>query len=361
CNKPWSLTMGGSMTELNYQELVEGYYDNLNNNLRNFKGGPGFLETWVHDEDHNRSLLEILDLAHEHGISELKIQLPKDVSTQVNLDWLRKNSHEFGSVDLKGQQLSFSNTRADYAVDEFSQVSELYVDGLKRQNKALRFEGVIETNGGQVFKAGDGGELAVALGDKGLVTEAKHKGFTGIKRPLMDALCGVLQGRSLHEGAEHCGIRLEAILRDPSKPVKVKGLLTPETADPMFALPQKLVRQIFADYVKTNKIEVKRNFWRDPVPAQWLDLPYETKLKEAQKVLNEGCAAFGLQSDVAVTEVKGDARFFLNYKQDKTKPDFGRHMIKLEHWLRNKLQFEVDLQLESIEDRNRREERTKRS
>src|SRR5262245_33802203 len=101
------------MTDLNYQELVSGYYDNLNNNLRNFKGGPGFLETWVHDEDHNRSLLEILDLAHSHGIDNLNIKLPSDVIRTVNLDWLRRNANEFGSLDLDHETLSFTNAKGE--------------------------------------------------------------------------------------------------------------------------------------------------------------------------------------------------------------------------------------------------------
>jgi hypothetical protein len=346
---------------LNYQELVQGYYDNLNNNLRNFKGGPGFLETWVHDEDHNRSILEILDLAHSHGITDLKIQLPKDVTVLVDFEWLRKNSSKYGSIVLKGEQLSFSNTKSEAKTDEYSEVSEQYVDGLKRQSQGiLQAEGTVYTTDFQIFKASDGGELAVAVDDKGMVRDAKHTRFTGVNRPLMEAFCQVLVNRPLHEAAEHSGIRLEAMLRDPSKPSKVKGLLTPETADPMFALPVRLIRQIFGDYVKANKIEVTRNFWRDPVPAEWLALSPEDKVKEAQKIFNEGCVGFGLQTDVVITEIKNDTRLVLNYKQDKTKPDFGRHMIKLERWLREKMHFEVELQLESIEDRNRREERTKR-
>ena len=112
------------MTELNYQDLVTGYYDNLNNNLRNFKGGPGFLETWVHDEDHNRSLLEILDLAHSHGIDALNIQLPPAVADSLNLDWLRRNASEFGSLELKGKSLTFSKAKGNFTVDEFAGVSE---------------------------------------------------------------------------------------------------------------------------------------------------------------------------------------------------------------------------------------------
>lgn len=350
------------MTDLNYQELVNGYYDNLNNNLRNFKGGPGFLETWVHDEDHNRSLLEILDLAHSHGIESLNIHLPPTVASTINLDWLRRNASEFGSLELLGERLTFSKAKGVFNLDEFGGLGENYADGLKRHSKAVRFEGPLETKGVETFAAEDGaGRLMVAVDAQGMVLEAKHQGFAESKtRALMDAFCSVLAHRPLQEGSEHGAIRLEVLLRDPAKPLKVKGLLTPETADPIFATPNRLVRQLWQSYVTAKKLEPKRNFWRDPVPTSWLELSYEDKMKQAQIVLVEGCRHFNLQVDVLVTEIKNDTRLVLSYKQNPEMPDFGRHMIKLERWLREKMGFTVELQLESIEDRNRREERTKR-
>ncbi len=347
------------MTELNYQELVDGYYDNLNNNLRNFKGGPGFLETWVHDEDHNRSLLEILDLAHSHGIDNLNIHLPSTVTSTLNLDWLRRNASEFGSLDLQGESLTFSNAKGVYGLDEFGGLSETYVDSLKRQSANLHFEG--EAIGDEVYTArADGGSLSVGVDPEGLVQEAKHHGFRGPEQAMMDCFCSILTGRTLQEGAEHGAIRLEALLRDPLRPGKVKGLLTPETGDPIFALPTKLARQLWQSYVQAKGLAPKRNFWRDPVSVLWLGLASSEKMRRAQTALTEGCRALGLQVDVLVTEIKSETRLVLSYKQNPDKPDFGRHMIKLERWLREKMGIEVELQLESLEDRNRREERTKR-
>lgn len=350
------------MTELNYQELVSGYYDNLNNNLRNFKGGPGFLETWVHDEDHNRSLLEILDLAHSHGIDNLNIRLTPSVTSTLNLDWLRRSASEFGSLDLQGESLTFSNAKAVYNLDEFGGMSENYVDNLRRQSQNLQFEGALPAHDGETIRAREGeGELSVSVNGEGVVMHAKHSGFTGAKRALMDKFCAILTARTLQEGAEHGAIRLETELRDPSKPPKVKGLLTPETADPIFETPNQLVRQLWQTFVQTHQLETKRNFWRDPVPSAWVQLSPAEKLKQAQITLTEACRSFGLQVDVLVTEIKNETRLVLSYKQATDKPDFGRHMIKLERWLRTKMGFEVELQLESIEDRNRREERTKRN
>jgi hypothetical protein len=351
-----------AMPKLNYQELVAGYYDSLNNNLRNFRGGPGFLETWVHDEDHNRSLLEILDLAHENGIDDLEIQLPEDVRSTVNIDWLRRNSADYGSIELKGETLNFSNVKSTTtSTDEFEGFSDIYTEALKQHAKKIAFEGDINDATLTTFSAtGEGGTLSLGIDAKGIVKEAKHKAFKGVYRPLIDTFCSVMTNRSFLEGFEHAAIRAEHALRDQNRPRPVKGLLTPENADPHFAAANKLVRTIWYNYLKATGQEAKRNFWRDPIPESWLNLSDDDRLKAAYKAVLEGCTHFGLQTDVLVPEIKADTRFVLSYSQNKEKPDFGRHMIKLEKWLREKMGFEVELLLESIEDRNKRVERTKR-
>lgn len=350
------------MVELNYQELVKDYYENLNNNLRNFKGGPGFLETWVHDEDHNRSLLEILDLAHSNGVASLRIHLPKEVSMGLNLDWLRRSAKDFGSLNLSDDHLDFSTAKDLYQASDFDGIGRPYAAKLSEMAQTIRHEGQPEVKEGLIFSARriSGGELIVRVNEAGSVQEATHMGFRGFERVLMDVFCEILCDRPLQEGAEHGVIRLEAFLRDRTQVHPVKGLLTPENADPSFVLPTQLVREAFSQFLAKTGQDFKRNFWRDPVPSSWLELPYETKLKEAQNLMNAGSRTLGLQEDIQVTEIKNDTRFVLAYNQMPGKPDFGRHMIKLELWLRAQMNFQVELQLESIEDRNRRVERTKR-
>lgn len=351
------------VTELNYRELVDAYYDNLNNNLRNFRGGPGFLEPWVHDEDHNRSLLEILDLAKSSGVQNLAIQLTPTISSSLNLDWLKHQARTYGSVELQGEKLLFNTEMAGAAEDEFFGISSHYVKALKARLQNLKFEGTLSAVASQpvTVSVEDGAaQLALAMDDNGLVTQARHTGFVGPYRALFDAFCEVLTRRTIQEGAEHGVIRLEAALRDETLPRQVKGLLSPEIADSMFERPLHLIRQAFASYVVKAEVKVGRNFWRDPIPADWLALSPEEKIVHAQRRVLEGCKELGLQQDVQVVEIKNDTRFVLSYIQNKEMPDFGRHMIKLERGLRKKLSFEVELQLESIDDRNKRVERTKR-
>lgn len=77
-------------------------------------------------------------------------------------------------------------------------------------------------------------------------------------------------------------------------------------------------------------------------------------IKTANEALNEGCANFGLQQDVEVIEIKRGTRWVLSYEQSKELPDFGRAMIRLERWLKAKLNCEIELVCETMPDRNRR-------
>jgi len=345
------------MAKLNYQELVSDYYDNLNNNLRNFKGGPGFLETWVHDEDHNRSLLEILDLAHAHGIADLTIRLPNDVTSTLDMTWLKEKSAEYGALSLKGDELKFSMGQAGKSSDDLM-IAEPYRDNVGRHQ--VRWEGQADSRLGKVFTAQAEGTLSVAVDSAGFVQSARHSGFAGVLQVVMDAFCDVLVARPVQEGSEHGVIRLEALLRTGDRPGRVKGLFTPEMGDPIFAIPSKLIREIFNEYRKTAGGELQRNFWRDPVPKPWKAMSSIAKLERAQGLVTKGCIRLGLQMSVQVIDIKNDTRLVLSYTQDPTKPNFGHHMIKLERWLRSELGFEVELQLESIEDRNKRVQRSGR-
>ncbi len=83
-------------------------------------------------------------------------------------------------------------------------------------------------------------------------------------------------------------------------------------------------------------------------------------IKIAQDTLTEGCEVLGLSIyNPKVLDIKG-ARWTLGYDGVPGREDFSRSMIKLELWLRGYLNIEVDLMLEAIEDKNKRDIRTGR-
>lgn len=95
------------MREVNYQAIVKAYYNNLQDNLRSFRGGEGFLEEWAHDEDINRSLIEILYLAYEHDELPIQIILPEDLIEDVDVAKIKKEVSSIGQLSCMGRKMVF--------------------------------------------------------------------------------------------------------------------------------------------------------------------------------------------------------------------------------------------------------------
>lgn len=340
--------------KINYSELVSAYYQNLNENLRHFRGGPGFLETWVHDEDHARSLLNILDLAHADGLNELEIELPPDIS--LSFEWLRKEAASLGRVELNGSLLLFRRGEEFGAEDVFSLVHPVYRAALRDAEKSLPYEfsGNLPLAPGESWHSADleGNRLHLRVNSEGLVTAARHES-SGIYRPLLDRFSALLIGRPLQEGADHGVIRLERSLRDPQAAPPVKGVITPENSDPIFLFSLKLIRGLAGG---------GESAWRDPLPDRWLALPEEEKSRQAASALTAALADLGLPDPgLELVGLKSQRRLVVTYPSSPANKYWHYHLIDLERALRARLGFEAEIQLEDIADRNKRVERTKRA
>ena len=76
----------------------------------------------------------------------------------------------------------------------------------------------------------------------------------------------------------------------------------------------------------------------------------------ARTALKVGCATFNLQPSVTVAEIKHGTVWVLAFDQDPSYADFGRKMIVLERWLKSYTgESNIELQCESIADKNRRD------
>ena len=78
--------------ELDYDLLAKEYVENLHTTLRNFTPGPDFLETWVYEENHNSSVLGILESADEADLAEVKIKISRAIVDEMDLETLHAAS-----------------------------------------------------------------------------------------------------------------------------------------------------------------------------------------------------------------------------------------------------------------------------
>jgi hypothetical protein len=347
------------MSHLKYDELVAAYYENLNENLRHFRGGPGFLETWVHDEDHGRSLLGIIDLAHGEGIAELQIELNPEVASGLDLEWLRKEISGMGALQLAGKNLSFRREEKPAKEESFN-VHPAYRAALDRAARDIKYAlhpgNALPEQAGEIWRtAASGGiSLHLRLSSGGTITAGLHES-AGILAPVLDQLVGIILGLPLGEAADHGLIRLEKALRSEREPPPVSGVITPENADPCFGLPGKLLRAL-----RPERGEV--NTWREGLPEWWRALSEPDRLNKAASALQASIAKLKLDDPgIEVAGIKGDHRFVISYPAAPANKYWHYHLIELERAVRKELGFAAELQCEDIADRNRRVERTNRS
>ncbi len=86
---------------IQYEELVQNYCDGLFTKLRNFVPGPPFLETWVHDEDHSRSIYGIFEAAEGAGLDDLQVTVKAETAKDIEMIRLEGELSRLGKVEIK--------------------------------------------------------------------------------------------------------------------------------------------------------------------------------------------------------------------------------------------------------------------
>ena len=89
---------------LNYESLVASYEEGLSTQLRSFKSGPDFLETWVHDSDHGRSMIGIFEAAKDAGLEELGLNVGFRVGQGMNFTSFGAELRRLGEVRIGTSQ-----------------------------------------------------------------------------------------------------------------------------------------------------------------------------------------------------------------------------------------------------------------
>lgn len=376
---------------LSYDALVRQYLETLNAKLRNFAVEPEFVATWVHDEDDQRSLQGLFVAAQAGGCRELTVEVSAETAAKLDRAGLSKELTALGEVSLqprkdggldvgvrlkdklefdprsgagsgpaaKSATVKTAGPQARRRPSRPGELDELYLEAVWQ--RALRFEGAVAGDGKRVRVEEGGVALEASVDETGVVKSARHFGAASPLSAVLDVLCEVMEGRPLQEASDHAVIRVEARLRDQSVPRPVAGLLTPANADPIFALPQRLVRGLYRKYLEATGAKSAANFWDDSAAASWTALSAEDKLKRARAAVAEACQALGLPAQgVEVLEILGGVRLVLAHTPVTSKPVFAAPMMKLEGLVKKSVDARIELQMESLEDRNRRAERTAR-
>lgn len=259
-------------------------------------GGHRFLETWVPDEDIRRSIMGVIEAAKDDAAAGISIHLGKATLGQVDVAKLKQEAAHLGEVRAEvaeeGLDLNISFLGVDSShsappfVSTFDQqatavssgktsiapekprdsrsvagngaANPLYAEGLKRAVESRTHEGTLSPDGSLILiQAAREGVTLSALADtsRNFIRQAAYAGATSERtHGLLETLCRFIETRPIIECYDHAVIFVEHDLRDHSMAPPVPGIVMPESADAMFALPTRLVRDLFCGLLPPDRV-----------------------------------------------------------------------------------------------------------
>jgi len=205
----------------------------------------------------------------------------------------------------------------------------------------------------------DGVSLWVVVNTQDSIIKAEHFGAEGAERAILEGLCQLSVGRTVRELSEHGLIYLEHQMRDPKVPHEVKGLLTPENADPSFQLPLRLVRSLFKQSGKSSQVPQTKNFWTPNPSKIWASLSEQEQRGKIEIALKEVSLRLNLTNcRIEIIEIRHHTRLVVSVSGYQGETPIGSVLMTIENLLKKRLEPQLELILESLEDRNKRVGRT---
>ena len=86
--------------KFNYEDLLMDYENNIENKLRGFRQSFDMLDLWVPDEDHQKSILNLIESVQISGSQKFTISLSKEILSKIDLHTLEKKLSSFVNLEI---------------------------------------------------------------------------------------------------------------------------------------------------------------------------------------------------------------------------------------------------------------------
>jgi hypothetical protein len=385
----------GSDVRIDYEKLATDYMRSLTTVLRGFKSGVGheFLDTWVRDEDDTRSVLGIIEAAKDSGLPSVSIHLGPAILSKVDMVRLRELAGREGdvasensadgidvTVSFLGQTAQSSDIPrqrrlAQLPVEESRHLpmpvpaevapavvlfdsrkgalNPVYKQALLKAAQSRAHEGELKAEDGSVMtqSAHQGVKLMAAVEPlRHIVRKAAYQGAAApAQRGLMETLCELMTGKPILECSDHSVILLEFELRDHSMSRSVPGIMMPENADAMFALPTVLMHGILADYRRKTGFKSIENFYDQPISDSWRALSTEARMQRLREAIAQHPAGRGGE----LVSLETPKRVVVGFLEDIDGATRQSCLMRLEEHLKRTLERTLQLYVEPKVDQNK--------
>ena len=270
----------------------------------------------------------------------IAIRLGPATLAALDMPALVAEAGRIGTVTLDGGAgatiLAVTGMAAESAAPRAS-IAASYQAAIAAAASGTRPGATVAPGEGTLFVATlDGVTLNVRVDRGGHIETAAHSGASTVAgAAVLDALCEELPGMTVQEAAEHGAIRLEFRLRATPSARPVRGIVLPRNADPVFALPERLLRALGANYRERTATRFGDNTFTRRIDAGWLARSDEDKRALLNALLAERIADLGLApGDAEVASVEHQVRATIAFGENvpiDAKPRFLRAFERLAH------------------------------
>ena len=345
--------------ELNYEELVDNYWNGLTTVLRGFNADGEFLERWVPDEDMITSIVNLIESAQETDLQQMTILLGKESASQMNQSVLEDEILGLGDLTIEntgdeGLKLIVSS------MDEwasFSRIERNYAASIMTAFKGESFEGqpTADDETISITAKSKGVRLALVVSkEHHIISDVRYGGRpSNPEKGVLNRFCALIIGKPILEARDHGILYLEESLRSSHRSSDLKGIVIPEKAEPTLELPLELIRSAYTDYCEATGYAPKANIYTPQPSSEWAAKDDATKQTELNGLLNQFCSERNLEADsFEVLSVEHHKNILIQLNLDLGKVDQSVSLIKLERWLKKQTGEPIELHLEELQDRN---------
>tara|TARA_Y100001958_G_C21200795_1_gene527481 strand:- start:263 stop:1372 length:1110 start_codon:yes stop_codon:yes gene_type:complete len=159
----------------------------------------------------------------------------------------------------------------------------------------------------------------------------------------------------INEAKDHLLIKIESLLR-PKKIPKQTGIILKNSGGEIFVYFQRLINQLYNEYLKITKVKFGTNFFDKKIPEDWLNISEKIKINEIQKSLEIFNKENFKKTSLKLEKILNSNRLFFSLNNSQVTKFDNSLFMKLEKFLNNR--FDVKFEVYYV---NRKDENTLRS
>ena len=333
------------MIKIDFVNLLNSYENNLLDNLRGFGKDKDYLKFWVPGTTPVSSFFNLVDALAESQIYLFKIFYNKsffnETFTKEILLFLEKvGEFERHTEDntlildisiiketyerfIKKKNIQ-SNNRAPVKIDKKKEITaykskkkieKFYEDNLK-DLISNEYYSVENLEGPNVYQALFNDYQIYFLIEDKVVNKLSHTCRNeSTEKRLLNALMDLCINKNIQEVSDHAIIYLEERIRLLKNSLIKPGIILPSHAGIYFDDLQKIIREIFSEYVRRNNIKfsINKNYFKKSYI--WVNLNYEDKVVNINKILEKIKKKFKLSNESIIVQ-SIDNNFKINLRVD---------------------------------------------